>query len=342
MKKLMTGIVLATSAALVVGCTGTAPGSPSGSGSPSTAPDCGYAQVYSEPVGTTLFSRQVSEGIQRAKDELGVEVATAEPTDSAGIADALRTFAARGCHKLILTQGFQATDALQTVAQEYPDQSFAILDSTIDQPNISSVTWATHEVSYLLGYAAANMTKTGQVGVLLGMDLPPLWRFRDGFSQGAKDADPNVQVSVDVVGAFNDPAKGRTLAVGMKARGIDIIYPLTGSNEAIVQGANESGYSLISVNRAEAGDQGKSVAYMIDDVNTADSVYFMIERKETGTLNPGAVVLGLKDGVFQVAPINSEVEGFQTRMPAELVQKLKSLEADIVSGKTTAKDPLAP
>jgi basic membrane protein A len=339
--KLIARIAAAVLALSTITACGNTAESPDPPATRAAGDDCGYAEVFEEPVGTTLFSRQVAEGVERARSELGVTIDTAEPADIAGIEDAVRAFAAEGCYRLIVTQGFLAADAIETVAREFPEQRFAILDATVDLPNVSSVTWATHQASYLFGYAAAKLTTTRKIGILIGMDIPPLWRFRDGFIAGAEAADPSVEVLVDVVGAFNDPAKGLTLASAMRQRGVDVLYPLTGSNNAIVAAANDQGYRLIAVNPAEVADVTGDNSYMSDNLDVADSVYLVFKRAHENTLEPGASNLTLADGVFAISPITESVPPYTERVPADLLQELTRLRDDIIAGRLVVEDPLS-
>ena len=64
-------------------------------------------------------------------------------------------------------------DSLLAVAQQFPDQKFAIIDEKIENvPNVASLSFKEHEGSFLVGALAAMMSKTGTIGFVGGMESP--------------------------------------------------------------------------------------------------------------------------------------------------------------------------
>ncbi|MFN3268579.1 MAG: BMP family protein, partial [Zestosphaera sp.] len=96
----------------------------------------------------------------------------------------LRTLARSGECVLIVGVGFLLTDAIAQVADEYPNQLFAIIDGYVDKPNVLSVLFKEHEGSAVVGALAAMIAgyynKT-TVGVVLGMEIPVLYKFEAGY-----------------------------------------------------------------------------------------------------------------------------------------------------------------
>ena len=56
--------------------------------------------------------------------------------------------------------GFSWATPLETVAKDYPDTKFAIIDMVVDAPNVTSVVFTEHEGSYLVGVMAAMASKS--------------------------------------------------------------------------------------------------------------------------------------------------------------------------------------
>ena len=90
--------------------------------------------------------------------------------------------------------GFSWGTALDTVAQDFPDTKFAIIDMVVNQPNVRSVVFTEHEGSYLVGVAAAKASKSGTVGFIGGMDIPLIRKFACGYVQGVKATNPDATV----------------------------------------------------------------------------------------------------------------------------------------------------
>src|SRR5205085_11477812 len=118
---------------------------------------------------------------------------------------------------------------MEQVAKDYPRIRFAIIDGKIDLPNVASLVFKEHEGSYLVGILAAKTTKTGTLGFLGGMDIGLIHRFARGYEEGAKSVNPNIKIIQNYVGvtdaAWNNPGKGKELALAQISKGADIIFP---------------------------------------------------------------------------------------------------------------------
>src|SRR5205085_7076767 len=81
---------------------------------------------------------------------------------------------------------------------------------------------------------AAMTSKTGKVGFVGGMDIPLIRRFEMGYQAGAKRINPQIVVLANFVGvtseAWNNPPKGKELALSQYDRGADIIFAAAGAS----------------------------------------------------------------------------------------------------------------
>lgn len=154
----------------------------------------------------------------------------------------LRTLARSGDCVAIVGIGFLLTDAISQVADEYPEQLFAIIDGYVDKPNVLSVLFKEHEGSAVVGTLAALIAgyynKT-TVGIVLGMEIPVLYKFEAGYYWGIRygekifkektGRDINTRVLYTYTGAFNDPARGKTATEAMLAEGAIVVYNVAGA-----------------------------------------------------------------------------------------------------------------
>ena len=147
-----------------------------------------------------------------------------EPANEGQFETGLHQLAQAG-HDPIVLIGFAQAAALKKVAPGYPSTRFTIIDASVDLPNVRSVLFKEQESTFLVGMAAALASKTGKVGFVGGMESPLMSRFACGYEQGAKYANPRVEVIADMAGktpaAWNDPATGTRLANGQFARGVE-------------------------------------------------------------------------------------------------------------------------
>lgn len=136
--------------------------------------------------------------------------------------------------------GFYFEKTLPEVAAKFADKKYILLDSVVDQPNVASFTFQENEAGYLAGYAAALKSKTGKIGFVGGAKIPPVVKFGVGFVQGAKAANPDIEVFYQYSGSFTDTNKGKTLAATMYDEGADIIFAAAGgTGSGVIKEAQE-------------------------------------------------------------------------------------------------------
>lgn len=141
---------------------------------------------------------------------------------------------------VVSVAGFYFEKTLPEVAKKYADKKFILLDAVVNEPNVESITFQENEAGYLAGYAAALQSKTGKIGFIGGAKIPPVVKFGIGFVQGAKDANPDIEVFYNYSGVFDDANKGKTLAATMFDSGADIIFAAAGgTGSGVIKEAQE-------------------------------------------------------------------------------------------------------
>src|SRR5690606_34333676 len=129
---------------------------------------------------------------------------------------------------------------------------FVVIDGVVKAPNVASVVFKEHEGSFLVGMMAAMASRSGKVGFVGGMDIPLIRRFQCGYEQGAKYANPKVEVLAAMTGttpaAWSDPARGGELAKSQFAKGVDVVFAAAGgSGVGVYQAAKDAGKLAIGV-----------------------------------------------------------------------------------------------
>lgn len=196
------------------------------------------------------FNEATWRGAERAQQELedmGFEVEVVEFEGSPDTAAEGQRRIAQGGAEIVVAPGFLQADAVSAVAQEFPDTAFTLIDSEPPVPgdNLRSITFQDHEGSFLVGYLAGRLTRTGVLGMVGGMDVPLIRNFALGYEEGVHAACPDCEVIHNYVGvtdaAWNDPARGKELAATQHAAGADIIFsPAGGSTLGVIDWANET------------------------------------------------------------------------------------------------------
>ena len=278
------------------------------------------------------FNEAAYNGAERWKKETGKDYLDFEIANEAQREQAMQRMAGRGASPVIGV-GFSQASSIEKVAKAFPKQSFVIIDSVVNLPNVESIVFKEHEGSFLVGMMAALASKTGKVGFVGGMDIPLIRKFQCGYEQGAKYANPKVDVTGNMTGAtptaWNDPTRGGELAKAQFSKGVDVIFAAAGGTGiGVYQAAKDAGKLAIGVDSNQNHLQpGTMLTSMLKRVDVA---VYNVSKKTT----PGVTVLGLKEGGVDYA-LDKHNEKLVT---PDMKAKVDAAKADIISGKIKVVD----
>ena len=202
------------------------------------------------------FNQSAWEGVQLAEEELDAHIKYIETQDSKDYEKNISQFGDAN-YDVIVTVGFGLGEATAAAGPKYPDTLFIGVDQfQVDVvPNVVGLNFPEDQSGFLAGALAAMLTETGKIGAVLGTDaVPPVWRFGEGYRAGAAYIDPAVEVTTvyhNDVGfdkTFTDPEWGKTTAISMIDKGVDIVFGAGGkTGNGALQGAAEKGMLAIGV-----------------------------------------------------------------------------------------------
>jgi basic membrane protein A len=252
--------------------------------------------------GDKSFNDSAYEGMMRAARELPIRVSEFEPGQDADREVGLRKLAASG-YDIVVGVGFLFTDAIRSVAADYPGVNFVLVDGTISElPNVASLVFREQEGSFLVGALGALASRSGILGFVGGMDVPLIHKFEAGYRAGAQHVRPETRVLVGYAGvrpeAFADPVRGKEIALSQIGQGADVIFHASGvTGLGVIEAAREKGKFAIGVDSNQNGvAPGTVLTSMIKRVDNA--VYRMIVDAFHGEFRGGLVEFGLaEDGV---------------------------------------------
>jgi basic membrane protein A len=268
--------------------------------------------------GDKSFNDSAAEGLDRAIAEFGLEAkeVTVTTGSESEREDKLRLLAKAGYNPIIAV-GFLYAGPIKTVATDYPNISFAIIDdASVQMPNVSSLIFAEEQGSYLVGVAAALASKSGKVGYIGGVRTPLLEKFEAGFTAGVKATKASATVDVKYItelpdiSGFNDPAKAKVIAKGMIDKSVDVIYSAAGGsgagNFAAATEAAAAGKKVWTIGvdsdqylSASADEQANMLTSMLKGVGTA--VYDVIASANAGTTVSDAISEGVIGRVYDLS-----------------------------------------
>lgn len=283
------------------------------------------------------FNQSVYNGMERFKEESGVNYREFEVTNASQREQAIRRFAQRGANPII-SVGFAQAAAVDKVAGEFPDARITLIDMVVDKPNVQSVVFNEHEGSFLVGMLAAMKSETGTVSFVGGMDIPLIRKFECGYAQGAQYVNKDINVIRNMTGstpsAWNDPAKGAELAVSQFDRGSDVVYAAAGgTGVGVYQAAADSGKYAIGVDSNQNYLQpGTMLTSMVKRVDVA--AYNSLKAMQDGTWQAGFQALGLAQGGVDWA-LDEHNEALIT---AEMKSAVDAAKKAIIAGEIKVHD----
>ena len=308
--------------------------------------------------GDLSFNDMGFAGADRAAADYGLEVTEVQSASAADYLPNFRNLARTGDYELILGIGFLLGDALGTVAAEYPDQLFAIIDvGWIQGPNIMNFVFRENEMSALIG-ALAGMAAAdagfAATGIVLGIPIPVLYHFEAGYrfgqDWGLTRYEELTGNAVDVAllytytGTFDDIALGKAASEAMLAQGAVGIYnvagPLgTGDHEAVVEFHDNAGtiygppfYFGVDANQDWFGQGFHALASGMKRVDQA--CYAAVEAAVTGTFEAGVTSLGLAEGGVGISDYDLLIEFIEFGVGSGSVEDTQSARNYIVANWT--------
>ena len=290
------------------------------------------------------FNQFAYEGLKRAEKDLGVEVAYIETQAQTDYEKNIDQFATQK-YDMIIGVGFLMGDAIKAASAKYPDIKFAIVDSAYDPalPNVQALVFAEDQAGYLAGALAAQLSKSGKIAVVGGVEIPPVQKFVKGYEAGAKSVKPDITVNHVFIDTFTDRARGGEAAKSFISEGADVIFGAGGqTGSGGIQAAAQAGVYVIGVDQDEfvttfqngsAPGGDKIVSSAVKRVDNA--VFAAIKAAQDGSFKGGTTVYDAKSEGVGLAPFHKAEGAITPEIKAKLDEILKGLsDGSITTGVT--------
>jgi len=251
--------------------------------------------VINGVLGDKSFFDSAQRGMDRALDDFNIEVNTVElgidPANwESGFDDVL---ADEGTYDMIVVGTFQMAEFVATRAHTIADIPIILYD--VDVPygdaevcvegcaNVYSVLYSQNEGSFLAGvYAAAisasdvdGANEAAIIGAIGGQEIPVINDFIVGYEQGACLINPDIEVIVQYAGGWNDPARGKEIALAMYEQDADIVFQIAGgTGVGVFEAAEEQGHYAIGV------DSDQATIILDTDPDQAERILTSMKRRE--------------------------------------------------------------
>lgn len=303
--------------------------------------------VYTGSLGDKSYNDSCNEGAQRAVADFGIELKSLE----GATADEWKANLLSACeddYDLIIGASSNIADFITEYGPSYPDTKFAVIDTTIDLPNVESISFAQNQGSFLAGAAAAMFTQKTDIegvnedhiiGWVGGMDIPVLHDFYIGYEQGAKYIDPEIQILQAFAGEWSNPLKGKELTLAQYDQGADIVMNVaSGTGAGVLEAAAEAGKYAIGVDLNQDNDQpGSVLTSMVKRVDNA--CYLVIQSVIDGTFEGGSTqYLDLSQGGVSLTDFSVMKEALGDQFPQDIMDKVEELSQQIINGEIVVEN----
>lgn len=290
--------------------------------------------------GDKAFNDQAYEGLETAKKDFDIEFDTYESNDLSEIDAALRNYASTGKYDLIISLGSAHAETLATVAADYPEQKFSLVDTLLSKPmpNVHSNAAIDAEQAFLSGVISGIVnkglykdvfTKINGKNVIVyvgGMDNPTSRAGAAGYMAGVYYVNPDCNIIYTIIGNYNDPVKGKEIAMNGVARGADIITGnCGGSSLGLNEAAKEANCYFISTSLAGV-DPKYSLCTSVK--LTENQIYDEIKSIVDGTWQPGGERKGIAAGYCDYS-----LKGVSIQYPQALLDTVNAIRDEVKSGQ---------
>ena len=294
------------------------------------------------------FNQSALEGLQKAESDLNAETRAIESRAAGDYVPNLSSLA-RQDFGVAIGVGFLMADGVNTVARQFPDTNFALVDYSVMAPpftdaeknvatptNVRGLTFATNENSYLIGCMAGMMAqKQGGrqvISAVGGLEIPTVTIFIAAYEAGAKECNPNINVLVGYSQDFVAQDKCKEIALNQISQGSQAVFQVAGGcGLGALDAAKEQGKWGIGVDKDQS-DLGPHI--LTSAVKRVDvAVFETVKAIQDGTFKGG------EDAVFNLENEGVAIGTTSDKVTQDILDKVDELKQQILDG--TIKPPVS-
>lgn len=288
------------------------------------------------PISDQSWNGGAYDGLMRIRDSLGAQVSHIQTKTPADFEENFRQYGAAG-YSLVFGHGFEFQDAAARVGPAFPKTVFVTTGGTRTSANVSAMSFAFEQPSYLAGMIAASVSKSGIIGGIGGTELPPVKRGFAAFAQGVHAVNPKARVVIAYLGNWDDAGAGKEQALAQIARGVDVIYQnADAAGLGIFQAAKESKGVYIVGSNSDQNHVAPTVTLGSVVIDLPNAFMSIAREVKSGAFAPRVHVLDTHSGVMKWVPNPS----MKSVVPPRILQMVDSVERHMRDG-TFALPPLA-
>lgn len=227
--------------------------------------------------------------------------------------------------KFIIPASFGFMDPALNVAAKNPEVKFDHPSGYKLADNFSTYWASSNEAFYLMGIAAAKLSKTGKIGFVAAQPISIIFANVNGFALGAQSVNPDIKTHIVFTGSWSDPAKEATATNALIDQGVDVVSMVVDSPITVVQTAEKRG--VYSIGYHSDGVAKFAPKYWISGIAFTWGPFFTREAQAVmdGTWKSQAVMGQLGSDMIKLADWGPAV-------PEDAKALVEQKRADIVAG----------
>ena len=290
------------------------------------------------------FNHLAYVGLQNAVSKLGIKGDVIESKSGDDYVPNLTNFAQKG-YDLVIGNGFLMQPAVGTVAAQFPNIHFAIVDGAgtdanfndLKQTNVMDLFFKEQESGALVGAIAGLLEKAGKapknthvISAVGGVKIPPVDHYLAGYQWAAKMYDPSIKVLIGYSNDFNATDKCKAVANSQIGQGSEFVFQVAGGcGVGALQAAGQAHVYSFGVDADQKDADQSVVASALKKVDVA--VYDAIKSVVDGKFQGGATRFSLANDATGYS-----VDNFS--LPADIKTEVDNLAAAMKSGSKTPPD----
>jgi basic membrane protein A len=299
------------------------------------------------------FNASAWAGLQQAQSEGLATVSYLQSKTETDYKTNIDNLLSQKC-SLIVTVGGLMAQATGDAAKANPTQHFAEVDNAGNGSNWLGLQFDAAQGGFLGGYLAAGYSKTGVVATYGGLQIPPVTVYMDGFWEGVQYYNQQKGKSVKVLGwdettkkgtfggGFVDQNKGKQITQNFINQNADVIFPVAGGlglgSAGVAQSTGKAVVIWVDTDGYLSAPQYKDVFLSTVFKDVKGAVYTAVKQDSGGSFSTTDYIGTLANNGTGLSPFHD----FESKVPADLQTELKTVQADITSGKIKITSPSSP
>lgn len=296
------------------------------------------------------FNQYAYEGMLRAVEDFDIDSTFIETQAETDYEANIATCIEQG-YDIVVTVGFLIADATRAAAEANPEVYFIGVDQFLmDGPtNYVGIQFREDQAGFLVGalaaLAAAEVDGDTIAGVY-GIDIPPVVKFRNGYEQGARYINPDLNILGKYEDSFNAPDRGASTARTFIEEGAVVIFGAGGpTGSGAIAEAAKAGVFVIGVDQDEyfttfGSGETEGAEFLISsaqkavDVGVYDMIAALVEGDMEAFVGGANYILDVANGGITFAPKHD------SELPDALYEQVEEIKQMLIDGDLdTGVDP---